>query len=286
MLFEGRLGASVKPKDEATILVHAWRRHDLPERRRRLTGKSGARALDRTRSGVNPEAVEQVLEPCRVATGQHGEAFQAEQREHFINGGVAGRDAARSIIVNLQYGEVVGGGCNLRRRHWGARFGKLGAGAFAALRHRPRLYHVLTRLARFRGAFEPPRIGEREKRKAWPASRSRAERRHVDKRQTPVRTVWRGRAKSTHVLVKKGLRLAQDGRQAPVRRRTAIDRRGEVLATCLSARAPAVHDAGLRAIAATGGRLFPQNDAAKRLALDGFVPPKGVVAQWRVVTGF
>ena len=123
------IGFKVLPKElhpagDDELLVHARRRHDLPERRRRLTGHGGAHALGRTRSGVDPEAVEQVLKPCRVATGQHGEAFQAEQREHFVDGGVASGDAACGIIVSLQYGEAECSGCNLRWRHRSARLGK------------------------------------------------------------------------------------------------------------------------------------------------------------------
>ena len=122
--------------DDDQVLVHVERRHDLRERRWRLTSKSGAQALDRTRSGVNSEAVEQVLEPCRIATRQHGEAFQAEQCQHFVNGGVAGGDASSGVIVRLQYGEVVSCGCDLRRAHGRALFGGFDGGR-AALRHEP-----------------------------------------------------------------------------------------------------------------------------------------------------
>jgi hypothetical protein len=121
--------------------VHVQRRHDLPKRRRALASQGRMNALNGTGSGVNSEAVEQVLEPRRIATGQHGEAFQAEQREHFINRGVAGGDVAVGVIVSLQYGEAECGGRDLRRRHRRGLLGKIGS-VFAALRHQARLYHI------------------------------------------------------------------------------------------------------------------------------------------------
>jgi hypothetical protein len=114
--------------------VHDWSYDDLSQRRRPLTGASRVHALDRAHASVNSEAVEQVLESCRIATSQQGEAFQAEQGQHFVNGGVTGGDVANGVIVSLQTREEVGGGRDLRRRHRSARLGEIG-GRFLPLRH-------------------------------------------------------------------------------------------------------------------------------------------------------
>jgi hypothetical protein len=92
--------------------VHVDRRYDLPEWRRALASHGRMDAFGGSYPGVKFKALDQVLEPCRIATGQHGEAFQAEQCQHFVDSGVAGGDAARGIIVSLQYGE----GCRRRSR--------------------------------------------------------------------------------------------------------------------------------------------------------------------------
>ncbi len=62
----------------------------------------------------------------RVVTGEHGKAFERQQREHLIRVGV--------VVVGLQLGEAICGGGDLRRGHWNALLREIGS-AFAARRH-------------------------------------------------------------------------------------------------------------------------------------------------------